>query len=115
MDWEPNLDDYKGKIFRTLDVGAARRANYNFALECRKSFKWCCENSIRIINKENQRVFMKLNNAQNKLYQKCKEQMEKNNQILLVIIKGNLYLLPCHDSLEAVLLSSNNWSHCFTA
>ena len=88
MDWEPNLDDYKGKIFRTLDIGAARRANYNFALECRKSFKWCCENSIRIINKENQRVFMKLNNAQNKLYAKCKEQMEKNNQIRLVIIKG---------------------------
>ena len=28
---------------------------------------------------------------------------------------GNLYLLPCYDSLEAILLSTNNWAHCFTA
>lgn len=88
MDWEPNLDDYEGKIFTEPTIGGARRYHYNFALECRKNFKWCCENSIRIVNKEGQRSFMKLNNAQNKLYEKCKEQLEKNNQIRLVIIKG---------------------------
>lgn len=88
MEWEPDPQDYEGKVFRSLDIGAARRANYNFALECRKDFRWCCENSIRIINKENKRVFMTLNRAQQILYTKCKEKMERDNQIRLVIIKG---------------------------
>ncbi len=84
----PEPEYFKDKVYRTATPAGAFRANREFALNCRKNFQWFCENNSRIINKENQRQYLKLNPSQIILYNKCKEQMERDHQVRMVIIKG---------------------------
>lgn len=71
-----------------LSKSEIARIHKEFAINCKKSFRFYCEHNCKIIDKSNKRIPFKLNQAQMILHDKCMEQINSKGQIRIVIIKG---------------------------